>query len=96
MGAVGDQLVDTLDQYIPHLKYALEGLSEKDRYYYQGTNNPIAYSAWHSIRGLDGAIIQRLMGEVPVWEAKGHRERLGPVEQALFSSHDDVLNLKVG
>lgn len=70
------QLIDTMEQLQPHLMWALQDLTGDQRYYFQGTNNPIGYTAWHLARSLDNTLTTVLQGTDPIWEAKRYREQL--------------------
>lgn len=74
-----DQLLDTMNQLEPHLVWALDGLTEAQRYYQQGTNNPIAETAFHTTRSIDRVVMQVLQNKQPIWDAKGYGARLASV-----------------
>lgn len=97
MSDARDQLIDTVEQLNPHLMYALRDLNEQQRYYYQGTNNNIAYTAWHIIRGLDRTVNTIMQGKPEIWETKGYRQKLNMSEKQRTAglSHDEVGQIKV-
>ncbi len=92
-----DQLIDTVKQLNPHFLFGLQDLNEQQRYYEQGTNNNIAYTAWHVVRGLDGTINRVMLGKPEIWEAKGYRQKLSMSETQKTArfTHDEVDALKV-
>ena len=90
-------LLDVMDQLIPHLLYATKDLDERQRYYSEGTNNPIAFSAWHLTRTLEQGVLEAMAGRPSIWEAKGYRTQLSfPADQvAVGITHEQVLAIKV-
>ena len=70
------QLIDTMEQLQPHLMWALRDLTDDQRNYFQGTNNPIGYTAWHVARSLDNSFSTVVVGTEQIWDARGYREQL--------------------
>ena len=97
MSDARDQLIDTVEQLNPHFLFGLQDLNEQQRYYYQGTNNNIAYTAWHVVRGLDRTINTMMQGKPELWETNGYRQKLSMSEKQRTAglTHDEVGQIKV-
>ncbi len=97
MSDARNQLIDTVEQLNPHFLFALQDLNEQQRYYHQGTNNNIAYTAWHIARGLDRTINTMMQGKPEIWEAKGYRQKLAMSDKQRTAglTHDEVGQIKV-
>lgn len=70
-------VMDALEQMMPQVSWVLSDLTEPQRYATTGTSNPIASTAMHMLRDIDGNVQRVCQGKPDIWTAKGYVTRLG-------------------
>lgn len=97
MGEERYMLSDTMEQLAPQFLWALSDLTEEQRYFTHGTTNPIACTAYHTLRDLDRNVHTVLQGKPSIWEQKNYAGTFGlPPDMRSFGlTHEEASALRV-